>query len=173
MKDEALALRCRRLKLLLSDVDGVMTDGSLLLLADGSEAKAFNVRDGLGLVLAQRAGLRTGLLSGRSSEAVTRRAAELKLDVVVQGAADKAAALRGILTEQGLEASEVAYIGDDVQDIPVLRRVGLPVCVANGTRAARREAKYVTKRAGGHGAVREVIDLVLSVQAAAPRASTS
>ena len=161
MKDEALALRCRRLKLLLSDVDGVMTDGSLLLLADGSEAKAFNVRDGLGLVLAQRAGLRTGLLSGRSSEAVTRRAAELKLDVVVQGAADKAAALRRILTEQGLEASEVAYIGDDVSDLPVLTQVGLSAAPADAPLEVKAQTFMVTDAAGGRGCLREFIEAIL------------
>src|SRR5512146_3329666 len=108
MKDEALAARCRALKLLLADVDGVMTDGTVLLLADGSEAKAFHIRDGLGIVLAHRAGLRTGVLSGRSSAVVDRRAAELGMKVVRQGISDKAKALREILAAEQLTAAEVA-----------------------------------------------------------------
>lgn len=161
MTDAALALRCRRLKLLLTDVDGVMTDGSLLLLADGGEAKAFHVRDGLGLVLARRAGLRTGLISGRTSEAVTRRAAELELDVVVQGAGDKAAALRRILAEQGLEASEVAYIGDDVNDLPVLSQVGLSAAPADAPVEVKAQTFMVTDAAGGRGCLREFIEAIL------------
>lgn len=161
MKDEALALRCRKLKLLLSDVDGVMTDGRLLLLADGSEAKAFHVRDGLGLVLARRAGLRTGLVSGRTSEAVARRAAELELDVVVQGAADKAAALRRILAEQGLDPSEVAYIGDDVNDLPVLTAVGLSAAPADAPVEVKAQTFMVTDAAGGRGCLREFVEAIL------------
>ncbi len=161
MKDEALALRCRRLKLLLTDVDGVMTDGSLLLLADGSEAKAFHVRDGLGLVLARRAGLRAGLVSGRTSAAVARRAAELELDVVVQGAADKAVALRRILAEQGLDPSEVAYIGDDVNDLPVLTQVGLSAAPADAPVEVKAQTFMVTDAAGGRGCLREFIEAIL------------
>jgi len=161
MTDAALALRCRQLKLLLTDVDGVMTDGSLLLLTDGSEAKTFHVRDGLGLVLARRAGLRTGLISGRTSEAVTRRAAELELDVVVQGAGDKAAALRRILAEQGLDASEVAYIGDDVNDLPVLAQVGLSAAPADAPVEVKAQTFMVTDAAGGRGCLREFIEAIL------------
>src|SRR5918996_268642 len=131
MKDEALAERCRRLRLLLSDVDGVLTDGTVLFLPEGGEAKAFHIRDGLGIVLAQRAGLRTGLLSGRRSVVVERRAAELGMSVVLQGAEDKGAALQAILSEQGLAAHEVAYMGDDVNDLPAMRQVGLSAAPAD------------------------------------------
>lgn len=165
--------RIRRVRLILMDVDGVLTDGGIVLGPDGFEIKRFDVQDGMGLTLAREAGLCTGIITGRRSAAVERRARELAMDEVHQGCGLKEEVLDEILRNRGIDAAEVAFIGDDVQDIPVLRRVGLPVCVANGTAAARREAKYVTKRAGGHGAVREVIDLVLSVQAAVPRASPS
>src|SRR5688500_7795396 len=119
MKDEALAARCRALRLVLMDVDGVLTDGTMILLPDGREAKSFHVRDGLGIVLAQRAGLKMGVVSGRSSESLAARAAELHLDVVRQGVSDKRAVFEEILREQGLGATEVAYIGDDVNDLAV------------------------------------------------------
>src|SRR5947209_1405216 len=115
-KDEALAARCRALRLVLTDVDGVLTDGTVLLLPDGREAKAFHIRDGLGIVLARQAGLKVGLLSGRASETVAARAAELRLDVVRQGVADKRRVFDEILREQGLEPREVAYMGDDLND---------------------------------------------------------
>ena len=120
MKDQALAARCRNLRLVLSDVDGVMTDGTVLLLPDGGEAKAFHVRDGLGIVLARRAGLRVGILSGRSSDTFARRAAELGIEIVRQGVTDKAAALREIVAAEGIVPSQVAYMGDDVNDLGVM-----------------------------------------------------
>jgi 3-deoxy-D-manno-octulosonate 8-phosphate phosphatase (KDO 8-P phosphatase) len=161
MPDEALAARCRSLKLLLADVDGVMTDGSVLLLPDGSEAKAFNIRDGLGVVLAHRAGLRTGIVSGRASEVVSRRAAELGMSVVRQGVRDKGAALREILAEQGLRAEEVAYIGDDVNDLPILTEVGLSAAPADAALEVRLQAFMVTEAPGGRGCLREFIEAVL------------
>jgi len=161
MKDEALAERCRALKLILTDVDGVMTDGTLLLLPDGGEAKAFHVRDGLAIVLAHRAGLRTGLLSGRASEVVARRGAELGMAVVRQGVRDKAAVLREILAEQGLAAHEVAYIGDDVNDLPVLAEVGLAAAPADAALEVRLAAFMVTDARGGGGCLREFVEAIL------------
>ena len=161
MKAEALAQRCRRVRLVLSDVDGVMTDGTLLLLPGGGEAKAFHIRDGLALVLARRAGLRTGILSGRCSEAVTRRAAELAVDVVRQGVSDKAAALGEILSAEGLEAAEVAYIGDDVNDLALMRRTGLSAAPADAPFEVRAQADMVTEAAGGHGCLREFVEAIL------------
>jgi len=161
MKDEALAARCRCLKLLLTDVDGVMTDGSVLLLPDGGEAKAFNIRDGLGVVLAHRAGLRTGIVSGRASEVVSRRAAELGMSVVRQGVSDKGAALREILAEQDLRAEEVAYIGDDVNDLPILTEVGLSAAPADAALEVRLQAFMVTEARGGRGCLREFVEAVL------------
>ena len=161
MKDEALAARCQRLRLLLSDVDGVMTDGSVLLLPDGGEAKAFHIRDGLAIVLAHRAGLRTGLISGRSSASVARRAAELGMSVVRQGVTDKAAALREILAAEKLAAHEVAYIGDDVNDLAVLGEVGLSAAPADAPLEVRNLAFMVTDAAGGRGCLREFVEAIL------------
>lgn len=161
MQDEALAQRCRALKLVLSDVDGVLTDGRLMLLPDGQEAKAFHVRDGLGVVMAQRAGLRVGLLSGRASLAVERRAAELRLTVARQGVRDKLVALAEILTEQGLEAREVAYIGDDLNDLGVMGAVGLCAAPADAVFEVRAQAFMLMQAAGGHGALREFIEAIL------------
>jgi 3-deoxy-D-manno-octulosonate 8-phosphate phosphatase (KDO 8-P phosphatase) len=161
VKDEALADRCRALKLVLSDVDGVMTDGRLLLLGDGTEAKSFHVRDGLAIVLAHRMGLRTGLLSGRSSKVVEARAAELGMSVIRQGASDKGAALRQILAQESLRADEVAYVGDDVNDLPVIQAVALSAAPADAPFEVRSQAFMVLETAGGHGCLREFIEAIL------------
>jgi len=161
MKDEALAARCRALKLLLTDVDGVMTDGTVLLLPDGGEAKAFHIRDGLGIVLAQRAGLRTGVLSGRASDVVARRAAELGMALVRQGVRDKGAELQAILAAEGLRPEQVAYIGDDVNDLPVLAEVGVSAAPADAPLEVRLQALMVTEAGGGHGCLREFVEAIL------------
>jgi 3-deoxy-D-manno-octulosonate 8-phosphate phosphatase (KDO 8-P phosphatase) len=161
MKDSALAERCRALKLVLSDVDGVMTDGTFLLLADGREGQAFHVRDGLGIVLAHDAGLRTGLVSGRSSEAVRRRAAELGMALVRQGVRDKLAALREILADEGLAAHEVAYIGDDLNDLPAMAEVGLSAAPADAPLEVRAAAFMVMSAPGGRGCLREFLEAIL------------
>ena len=161
MKDEALAARCRRLRLVLTDVDGVMTDGTVLLLPGGGEAKAFHVRDGLGVMLAQRAGLRVGILSGRTSEVVAQRAKELGMAPIRQGLDDKAAGLREVLAEEGLAAHEVAFIGDDVNDLPVLREVGLSAAPADAPLEVRAEAFMVTDAGGGEGCLREFLEAIL------------
>jgi 3-deoxy-D-manno-octulosonate 8-phosphate phosphatase (KDO 8-P phosphatase) len=161
VKDEAFAERCRALKLVLSDVDGVMTDGRLLFLPDGTEAKAFHVRDGLAIALAQRMGLRTGVLSGRRSAVVEARAAELRMAVVRQGATDKGAALRQILADESLRPEEVAYVGDDVNDLPVIGSVGLSAAPADAPLEVRTEAFMVLDAPGGHGCLREFIEAIL------------
>jgi len=161
MKDEALAERCRALKLVLSDVDGVLTDGTVLYLPDGGEARSFHIRDGLGIVLAHRAGLRTGLLSGRSSGVVTRRAEELGMSVVRLGSRDKAATYQEILAETGLLSHQVAYIGDDVNDLPVLTEVGLSAAPADAPLEVRLQAFMVTEARGGHGCLREFLEAIL------------
>jgi 3-deoxy-D-manno-octulosonate 8-phosphate phosphatase (KDO 8-P phosphatase) len=161
MKDEALAERCRRLRLILSDVDGVMTDGTVLLLPDGQEAKAFHIRDGLAIVLAHGAGLKTGLLSGRASASVDRRAGELKMAVVRQGIQDQQAALREILAQESLAPSEVAYIGDDVNDLPVLLSVGLSAAPADAPLEVRAQVFMVMEARGGGGCLREFIEAIL------------
>jgi 3-deoxy-D-manno-octulosonate 8-phosphate phosphatase (KDO 8-P phosphatase) len=166
MKAAAFAERCRHLRLLLSDVDGVLTDGSVLLLPDGREAKAFHIRDGLGIVLARQAGLRIGLVSGRVSEVVTRRAAELKIEIVVQGVADKRMALAEILTREGLEPSQVVYVGDDLNDLTVMAAVGLSAAPADAPHEVRQQAHLVTDARGGRGCVREVIEAILRARGA-------
>lgn len=161
MKDALLAERCRGLRLILSDVDGVMTDGSVLLLPDGGEAKSFHIRDGLAIVLAHRAGLRTGLLSGRSSPAVERRAAELGMTVVRQGIMDKGAALKEVLATEGIAAHEVAYIGDDLNDLPVMGEVGLTAAPADAPFEVRAQVFMVLDTPGGKGCLREFIEAIL------------
>ena len=161
MKSDALAARCRRLKLLLFDVDGVLTDGTVVYGSDGTEARAFHIRDGLGIVLAHRAGLVTGVLSGRSSEATTRRAAELGMSVVRQGVADKLAAFREILAQAGLQPVEVAYMGDDLNDLAVMAEVGLSACPGDAPLDVRAQAFMVMDAHGGRGCARELIDAVL------------
>ena len=161
MKSEALADRCRRLKLVLSDVDGVMTDGRVLFLPGGGEARAFHVRDGLGVVLAHRAGLRTGIVSGRASADVEHRARELGIALVRQGVADKAAALGEIMAAEGLAAHEVAYIGDDVNDLSVMRAVGLSAAPADAPFEVRAQAEMVTQAGGGGGCLREFLEAIL------------
>jgi len=161
MKSDALADRCRRLKLVLSDVDGVMTDGTVLFLPGGGEARSFHVRDGLGVVLTHRAGLRTGIVSGRASPDVEQRARELGIGIVRQGVADKGAAVREILAEQGISAHEVAYIGDDVNDLPVMRAVGRAGAPADAPCEVRAEAEMVLQAAGGRGCLREFLEAIL------------
>lgn len=161
MTDQALATRCRALKLVLTDVDGVMTDGTLLLLPDGSEAKAFHIRDGLGIVIAHHAGLRTGLLSGRSSPSVARRASELKMAIVRQGVQDKRAAFAEILAAEQIEPREVAYMGDDLNDLALMRAAGLSAAPADAPYEVRAEAFMVTDARGGHGCLREFLEAIL------------
>lgn len=156
--------RASRIKLLLMDCDGVLTDGRLWLTADGDEQKTFHARDGQGISLFHQAGLKTGIISGRTSSAVERRARELKMSYVRQYAKDKVKALDEILGEAGVSANECAYVGDDVADIPVMQRVGLAVAVADAAEETKQAAHYVTKLAGGHGGVREVTDLILKAQ---------
>jgi 3-deoxy-D-manno-octulosonate 8-phosphate phosphatase (KDO 8-P phosphatase) len=158
--------RASRIKLLLMDCDGVLTDGRITLLENGDEQKSFNVRDGHGIVLLQRAGLKAGIISGRSSSFVTARAQELHMDLrfVLQGCADKVGAFEEILSLAQVESNEVAFIGDDVTDIPLLRRCQLGVAVADAVDEARSVAHYVTQHGGGSGAVREVAELILKAQ---------
>ncbi len=166
MKDAAFAARCRRIRLLLTDVDGVLTDGTVLFLPGGQEAKSFHIRDGLGIVLAHHAGLRTGLVSGRSSEAVTRRAAELGMHLVRQGVTDKGAAFRAILEEEGLGPPEVAYMGDDLNDLPILTEAGLSAAPADAPLEVRAQAFMVTEAAGGRGCLREFVEAILKARGA-------
>jgi 3-deoxy-D-manno-octulosonate 8-phosphate phosphatase (KDO 8-P phosphatase) len=156
--------RASRIKLLLMDCDGVLTDGRLWLTGDGDEQKSFNTHDGLGLSLFHRAGLRSGIISGRRSESVTRRASELGVEFVRQGDADKVDAFTEVLRLAGVDENEVAYVGDDLPDIPLMQRSEFAVAVADAVEETRSVAHYVTRADGGHGAVREVIEIILKSQ---------
>lgn len=162
---DAVLERARRIRLLVLDVDGVLTDGRLYLSASGEELKVFHVRDGSGLVALQRAGVTVAIVSGRDSPAVTRRAAELGIRHVRQGVADKGAELDRLLGELGVAPEELACVGDDTPDAPMLRRAGLAIGVADAHPALLASAHWVTRAKGGRGAVREVCDLLLSARA--------
>ena len=158
-----------KIELILMDVDGVLTDGKLLLvpMPDGSvvEAKAFNVNDGAALAMARRAGMRTGIISGRSSPALTRRAEELKVEFFYHGLGrTKTSAIEEIFGKTRLPKDRVCYVGDDVQDLPLFARVGLPIAVANASQEVASRAAYVTRTRGGDGAIREVVELILRAQ---------
>ena len=162
-----VAGRARVLRLAIFDVDGVLTDGALYFDAQGEAFKAFNILDGHGLKLLQKAGVATAILSGRKSKAVTKRAGELSIEHVIQGAGDdKVPAFERLLKKLRLDAASCSYMGDDLQDLPVMRRCGLAVAVANAVDAVKAEAHYVTLATGGRGAVREFCDLVLRARGA-------
>ncbi|MFL5402044.1 MAG: KdsC family phosphatase [Gemmatimonadales bacterium] len=159
------AAAARRIRLLGLDVDGVLTDNGVYIgpiAGDRVELKRFDIQDGLGQILLRTAGLPVVWLSGRSSEATALRAAELRVEEVLQVPGPrKLAAFDELLQRRGIEWSEVAFVGDDLADLPVLRRVGLPIAVSNAVSDVKAVASYVTRAAGGHGAVREVIELLL------------
>lgn len=161
---EDLARKAAGIRLLLFDVDGVLTDGRILLHADGSESKAFSIRDGTGIVWAQRAGLATGLLSARHSAATTARAAQLGIRIVRQQAGDKLQMYRELLEEEGVSDGEVAFMGDDVLDLPVLSRVALSAAPADAAPDVLARVHWVSSRVGGDGAARELIELLLRAQ---------
>jgi len=154
------------IKLLLLDVDGVLTDGSILVHADGTESKQFNIRDGAGIVWAQKAGLSIGLLSARTADATAARAAQLGITIVSQGGADKLAGYHRILEDAGLTDEQVGYMGDDLQDLPVLRRAGFSAAPADAAPEVRSAVQWVSPSGGGRGAVRECIEHVLRSQGA-------
>jgi 3-deoxy-D-manno-octulosonate 8-phosphate phosphatase (KDO 8-P phosphatase) len=159
-----LERRAARIRLLLMDCDGVLTDGRITLLGDGDEEKSFHTRDGHGIVLLHRAGLRSGIISGRTSTLVERRAGELGMAYVKQGTWDKIKEFEEVLREAEVEESEVAFIGDDVTDIPLMQRAELAVAVADAAPETRAAAHHVTELPGGFGAVREVCELILKAQ---------
>jgi len=156
--------RARPISLLLLDVDGVLTDGSITYNHEGKEIKSFHTRDGLGINLLQQAGIKVGLITARQSEAVARRAKDLQLAYVFQGRHDKIEAYEEILRTSGLEDRQIAYMGDDWLDLPLLVRVGFAVTVADGASEVRKLAHYTTRALGGRGAVREICDLLLEAQ---------
>jgi 3-deoxy-D-manno-octulosonate 8-phosphate phosphatase (KDO 8-P phosphatase) len=171
--------RAKKVRLLLMDVDGVITDGRVYLMSVASagaaaEMKVFDAHDGAGLKLAHLMGIKTGFITGRSSVAMAQRAHEVSADYLFQGQAEKMNAFRECVRRADVREDEVAYVGDDLPDLPLMERAGLAVAVANATPEVKDAAHYVTKAEGGHGAAREVVELILKAQgkwkAAIPKA---
>lgn len=159
-----LEARCQQVELILSDVDGVLTDGGIRFDNQGIESKKFHVRDGLGIHLWQKAGYKFGILTARSSHIVRVRAAELGVQIVRQGFHDKLPTAQQIIGEVGLSPEQVCYIGDDLTDLAVMRHIGLAVAVADAVPEVREAAAYVTQLTGGQGAVRETIEWLLKAK---------
>ncbi len=153
-----------KIKLLILDVDGVLTDGKIVLDEQGREIKVFDVQDGFGLVLFRKAGYKTAIISARSAAAVTARARDLQIDKVCQDACPKINAYESLLQEWNLKDDEVCFMGDDLPDIGILKRVGLGVAVPNAVSEVQKAADHVTQNRGGHGAVREIVELILKTQ---------
>jgi YrbI family 3-deoxy-D-manno-octulosonate 8-phosphate phosphatase len=161
MSSMSLVNLCSRIELILSDVDGVMTDGGIQILDDGQQFLKFHIRDGMGVRLWREAGKRFGIVTGRNLEAVRRRAADLWLDIVKVGVDDKLPAVDAIAAELNLSREQVCFIGDDLLDLATIRSVGLGVAVADAVEDVRRAARYTTSVPGGQAPVREVIELLL------------
>jgi 3-deoxy-D-manno-octulosonate 8-phosphate phosphatase (KDO 8-P phosphatase) len=156
--------RARKIKLILMDVDGTLTDGTLIVTPDGEELKTYHVRDGLGILLARMAGLDLGIITGKTSRGLEKRAERLRITELHQGALDKPRVLASILQKRNLEADEVAYIGDDLGDLAVMKTVGLAAAVADAHPEVREACAYVCRMPGGKGAVREFIEFILNAQ---------
>lgn len=157
-------LRAKKVQLLLLDVDGVLTDGTIIYTHDGGESKGFNTQDGLGLRLLQDAGVSVGLITARTSEAVSRRAADLGFAHLYQGRKDKDDVYKEILNKTGLGTEQTSYMGDDLLDLPLLLQTGCSFAPANAVAEVRQRVHYTTEHSGGHGAVREVCDLILEAR---------
>ncbi len=164
MNEEALLQRAREIRLAVFDVDGVLTDGRLYFLVDGSEFKTFNTLDGHGIKMLIGSGVRTAIITGRQTPVVERRARNLGIHHLYQGREDKMAVLDELLAELRLELHQVAYLGDDLPDLPVIRRVGLGMAVASADAFVRRHAHGVTRARGGEGAAREFCELIMGAQ---------
>jgi 3-deoxy-D-manno-octulosonate 8-phosphate phosphatase (KDO 8-P phosphatase) len=159
-----LQQRAARIKLLLMDCDGVLTDGHIWILKNGEDQKAFHTRDGLGIDLLHRAGLKSGIISGRISSALERRAQSLRVSYLWQGRDDKREAFADTLAQAQVTGDEVAFVGDDLTDLPLMAQSGLAVAVADAVAEVRARAHYVTAATGGNGAIREVVELILKAQ---------
>jgi 3-deoxy-D-manno-octulosonate 8-phosphate phosphatase (KDO 8-P phosphatase) len=168
MIEPALAERARRIKVLLFDVDGVLTDGSITVIpgpdGKGTEIKSFSAHDGMGIALAHVAGLKIGWITKRVSQVVAMRARDLRVEHVYQGQHYKVQALDRVIAEEGCTLEEIAYVGDDIIDLPVLRKVGLAVASANARGEVKSIAHFVTPNPGGYGAARDTIDLLLNAR---------
>jgi len=164
MKDTVLLEKLRHIRLLLLDVDGVLTDGSIIYNDDGSETKVFNAKDGLGLKLAMSAGIKVGIVTMRSSQVLRHRCANLGIDLLFDGVEDKAQMLDKIVAQTGLAAEHTAFMGDDLPDLPIMKHAGLSIAVADAHEIVRQKADWTTRARGGRGAVREVCEAVLAAK---------
>jgi 3-deoxy-D-manno-octulosonate 8-phosphate phosphatase (KDO 8-P phosphatase) len=156
--------KAKKIKLILMDVDGVLTDGNIIYLDNGIIGRTFNVYDGLGIDLAHLAGLNTGVISAKNSLSIKKRLEELNVKFIYLGIENKVSALEKIINESQIDNQEIAFIGDDIIDIPVFKRVGLSIAVANATKLVKLAADYTTYASGGNGAVRESIEIILKAQ---------
>jgi 3-deoxy-D-manno-octulosonate 8-phosphate phosphatase (KDO 8-P phosphatase) len=163
MKKDTLN-RIKKIKIVVMDVDGVMTDGKIILGSCNAELKLFDARDGVGIKYLQRVGIKVAIITGRESEAVEMRAKELDIELVYQNAKKKIDAYNDLKEKMGYKDTEIAYIGDDLPDIPIMRRVGFAIAVANATDVTKEFAHYVTENNGGYGAIREVAELIMKAQ---------
>jgi 3-deoxy-D-manno-octulosonate 8-phosphate phosphatase (KDO 8-P phosphatase) len=163
MEDD-IRTRARAIRMILMDVDGTLTDGTITVLPDGEELKTYHVRDGMGILLAHLAGFKTGLITGKTSRALTFRAERLRIPEVHQGVLDKQKVLDEILGRHGLKDAEVAFIGDDLGDLPVLKRVGLAAAVADAHPRVKEHSHFLCLQAGGQGAVREFLEFIFEAQ---------
>lgn len=160
--------RARRIRLAIFDVDGVLTDGALSFSGSGEELKVFNVLDGHGMKLLQGSGVTLAIITSRASPAVAERMRNLDIDLLFQGAQDKLAAFNQLIARQGIAAEAASFIGDDLQDVPVMRICGLAASVPDAPASVRRHAHYVTRARGGHGAARELCELIMYSQGSLP-----
>lgn len=161
---EGLNGKIRKIKLVIFDVDGVLTDGTIIYNDEGQEIKVFDVRDGHGIKLLMRTGIQVGIITARESRVVAHRAVNLGIDLVYQGRKDKLSAFEDILKKTSLKPEEAAYMGDDIIDLPVMTRVGLSAAVSDAVEEVKARVDYITKAAGGRGAARELAELILKGQ---------
>ena len=159
-----LAKLAKDLRILMLDVDGVLTDGGIILIGKEDEAKRFDVQDGMGITMARLAGIQAGIITSRISEVVQRRAKELEIEEVFQGIRKKPEVLDILLEKKGIQPSQIAFIGDDIQDISIMKRVGIPIAVQDAVQPVKDCSLYVTQACGGHGAVREAVDWLLELR---------
>jgi 3-deoxy-D-manno-octulosonate 8-phosphate phosphatase (KDO 8-P phosphatase) len=161
MKDKAQLKKLKHIQLLLLDVDGVLTDGSIIYDDDGRETKTFNSKDGFGIKLAMRAGIKVGIVTGRSSQALHHRCNNLGIKLLFDGVEDKAGMLAEIVSQSGVNAEHTAFMGDDLPDLPLMKLTGLSIAVADAHEIVRQSADWTTRAPGGRGAVREVCEALL------------
>ena len=164
MKDTVLLEKLKHIQLLLLDVDGVLTDGSIIYNDDGSETKIFNARDGFGLKLVMSAGIKVGIVTGRSSQALHRRCDNLGIDLLFDGVKDKAQMLEEIVAQTGIATEHTAFVGDDLPDLPIMKLAGLSIAVGDAHEIVRQKADWTTRARGGQGAVREVCEALLTAR---------